>query len=768
MVIDRVTAACRITSVTEAGNLTTTYAYDAVNDLTNVCQAVVSGNCGQSRTFAYDSLARLITATNPESGATAYTYDNDGNRLTKTDANTDKTTMTYDALNRVASQAYTFISGYSTPNVTYCYDGNTQAACTYAPSGSESNLIGHLSLVSSSASSTAYGQYSVLGNIMQSTQSTGPDSYPFSYTYNLANAMTQMTLPSGRAVTWSYDSANRISSAGGTPPGGTTKSYASAISYAAQGPISQFTLGNGLVEVRSYDTYRQQPIGATLGVNNSDSSRLGLGFNYCASGAYYCTNNNGNLQSQTIGLLGASQTYGYDGYNRLSTSTEKTSATTNWSENFNYDSFGNRWVLPNPVGISLSAWTVTANYYNSSTNRLTFNNFGYDNAGNQTTISPYAVSYDVENRQTGFTSTSNGSATYTYDGDGRRVTKTTGGVTTTYVYDAGGDLAAEYSSQPPSMPCQTCYLTADHLGSTRVITDQNGNAVSRHDFLPFGEELVTSNRTAALDYGVADNVMHRYTGQQRDLEGPGLDFFRARYFHGAQGRFTSPDPSIPFSLKKDRFQAWIWNPQHWNKYAYALNNPFLYVDPSGMVETIYYWLNSSLTDEQKQFFQDHKTEILDAIAATLKQAGTGSVVFKDGGALSESQVENILETQPKGVAFINIANKSYAGQAAPSDMFGATQGIRSVVFVGNLQADNPTAHELILRIGQVADHELGHGMGFFSRGESTSFIMFWNRDLMNEGQGMPSSSSPRKFDMSIPQNRQAVDEINKLPEYKPQ
>ena len=167
MVIDRVTAACRITSVTEAGNLTTTYAYDAVNDLTNVCQAVVSGNCGQSRTFAYDSLARLITATNPESGATAYTYDNDGNRLTKTDANTDKTIMTYDALNRVASKAYTFVSGYSTPNVTYCYDGNTQGACIYAPSGRESNLIGHLALVSSSASSTAYGQYSALGNIMQ-------------------------------------------------------------------------------------------------------------------------------------------------------------------------------------------------------------------------------------------------------------------------------------------------------------------------------------------------------------------------------------------------------------------------------------------------------------------------------------------------------------------------------------------------------------------------------------------------------------------------
>jgi RHS repeat-associated protein len=571
-------AAGRVTSVTEAGTLITSYAYDALNDLTIVCQgsAFVNGACPsgvQSRTFAYDSLARLITATNPESGTTPYTYDNDGNLLTKTDANTNKTTMTYDALNRVASKAYAFISGYSTPNVTYCYDGNTQAACADAPSGSESNLIGHLTLVSSSASSTAYGQYSVLGNVMQSTQITAGRSYPFSYTYNLANAMTQTTLPSGRTVTWIYDSANRIGSAGGTPPGGAAKSYASAISYAAQGPISQFTLGNGLVEVRSYDTYRQQPIGATLGVNAGDSSRLKLGFNYCASGAYSCTNNNGNLQSQTITLLGATQTYGYDGYNRLTQATEKTGATTNWSENFNYDSFGNRWVSPNPVGISLSAWTVTANYYNSSTNRLTFNNFGYDNAGNQTTISPYAVSYDVENRQTGFTSTSNGSATYTYDGDGRRVTKTTGGVTTTYVYDAGGNLAAEYSSQPPTMPCQTCYLTTDHLGSTRVITDQNGNAVSRHDFLPFGEELVTSNRTAALDYGVTDNVMHRYTGQQRDLEGPGLDFFHARYFQGAQGRFASPDPGNAGSDRRD--------PQSWNGYAYVRNRALVSTDPDG-------------------------------------------------------------------------------------------------------------------------------------------------------------------------------------------
>ena len=246
------------------------------------------------------------------------------------------------------------------------------------------------------------------------------------------------------------------------------------------------------------------------------------------------------MQSQTIATPNVTQTYGYDGYNRLNAATEKAGSNTIWSETFNYDIYGNRWV-PSSSGISLSALTVTSDAYNTTTNRLTPTNFGYDSAGNETTISPFSVTYDVENRQTGFTSVSNGTATYTYDGDGHRVTKTTGGVTTTYVYDAKGDLAAEYSTQPPPPPCLTCYVTTDHLGSTRVVTDENAAVTARHDFLPFGEELTTSNRTAALGYGAYDNVMHKYTGQMRDREGPGLDFFHARYFHDAQGRFSSPD-----------------------------------------------------------------------------------------------------------------------------------------------------------------------------------------------------------------------------------
>ncbi len=474
----------RITSVTEAGTTTTGYAYDALNDLTLVCQgsALSSGACPsgtQPRTFNYDSLARLTSAVNPESGSTAYTYDNSGNLLTKTDARGaitcfGKLTGTscdgsgYDKLNRPTQKSYYAPGAVApTPAVTYCYDGTTSSPCAGAPSGKANYLVGRLTQVSSSASTTQYSQYSTLGDVLASSQTTGGSAYSFGYTYNLANALLTEALPSQRSFTWTYDVANRATNLAGAPSGGGTTNYASSITYASQGPIRQFTLGNGLVENRSYDAYRQQPTGVTLGTTANPTSTLNLGFAYCPGTPppASCTTNNGNLQSQSIGTLSATEAYTYDGYNRLSVTKETSGSNTIWSETFNYDIYGNRWV-PSSSGIPLSPLTVTSNSYSSTTNQLTPNNFGYDTAGNETTISPFSVSYDVENRQAGFTSVSNGTASYTYDGDGRRVVKTAGGTTTTYVYDAKGDLAAEYSTQPPPPPCLTCYITTDHLGST--------------------------------------------------------------------------------------------------------------------------------------------------------------------------------------------------------------------------------------------------------------------------------------------------------------
>ena len=160
-----------------------------------------------------------------------------------------------------------------------------------------------------------------------------------------------------------------------------------------------------------------------------------------------------------------------------------------------------------------------------------------------------------------------GVTAYIYDADGLRVGK--GGVTT-YVYDALGQLTMDVG---PSVASGRQYLTTDSLGSTRLITDGSGNAQTCKDYYPFGEEVPATSGTGRSGSCWADSTETlRFTGKERDAE-TGLDYFGARYFSGAQGRFTSPDPK---QLPHD-----IADPQSWNKYAYTRNNPLRYVDPDG-------------------------------------------------------------------------------------------------------------------------------------------------------------------------------------------
>jgi len=185
------------------------------------------------------------------------------------------------------------------------------------------------------------------------------------------------------------------------------------------------------------------------------------------------------------------------------------------------------------------------------------------------------MQYDTEGRMTRCV-WSGETSSFQYDGMGHRVAKTTPNGTTTYVYDAFDHLAVEYSSQSGGTPpCTTCYLTADWLGSTRVTTDGTGAIVAQHDYEPSGEELVsTLGRQSVLHYGATDGIAEKFTGKERDSES-GLDYFGARYFSSAQGRFTSPDP---IWIKIDR----LLDPQRLNLYSYGRNNPLKFKDPTGM------------------------------------------------------------------------------------------------------------------------------------------------------------------------------------------
>jgi RHS repeat-associated protein len=121
------------------------------------------------------------------------------------------------------------------------------------------------------------------------------------------------------------------------------------------------------------------------------------------------------------------------------------------------------------------------------------------------------------------------------------------------------------------------WLISDHLGTPRMVLDQTGSLANmkRHDYLPFGEELIapTSGRSAAQGYSGGDGVRQQFTAKERDTE-TGLDYYGARYYASLQGRFSGTDP-IP--VTKENFL----NPQRWNLYSYVNNNPLCAVDPDG-------------------------------------------------------------------------------------------------------------------------------------------------------------------------------------------
>jgi RHS repeat-associated protein len=148
------------------------------------------------------------------------------------------------------------------------------------------------------------------------------------------------------------------------------------------------------------------------------------------------------------------------------------------------------------------------------------------------------------------------------------------------------------------------WLVADQLGTPRMIFDQSGSLAgkSRHDYLPFGEDLFAAGRGTNLGYGANDNVRQKFTLKERDSE-TGLDYFLARYYSSAQGRFTSPDEFTggpdeyyefhDLAAENPTFYADLTDPQSLNKYQYCYNNPLLYIDPDGH-QGVREWLRKTL------------------------------------------------------------------------------------------------------------------------------------------------------------------------------
>jgi RHS repeat-associated protein len=219
--------------------------------------------------------------------------------------------------------------------------------------------------------------------------------------------------------------------------------------------------------------------------------------------------------------------------------------------------------------------------------------YSYDNNGNQTG-GPFPVGqgnyvYDFENRLTLATQTWHApfhhsytnSVHYSYDALGRRIkrsssqSRTIGFSTaalTKFVYDGqdvvrdlneDDSVAAEYLNGPgiDNKLRQTngqtnYYFTSDHLGSTRALTNDDGEVVEEIAYDSFGNSTGSSI------------TRYTYTGREFDSD-THLYYYRARFYDPHIGRFISEDPIGFRSGDVDL-------------YAYVKNRPLLYRDPTGL------------------------------------------------------------------------------------------------------------------------------------------------------------------------------------------
>lgn len=228
----------------------------------------------RTRNFSYDSLSRLLNATNPESGTISYAYDNDGNISTRTapspnqtavgtGAPTVVTTYTYDALNRLTGKSYSdgFVSNPATTKVEYGYDGIALSNCpTAAPPGdADANPVGRrTSMCDGSGAST--WKHDVVGRILEERRTIGTAVGKYDTDiYNLDGSIRSLNVP-GYNVTYTHNGAQRETSAiNFTTP---QTNYVSTAHFAPFGGMTSATYNAGTTAITTTDSYnsRLQPV----------------------------------------------------------------------------------------------------------------------------------------------------------------------------------------------------------------------------------------------------------------------------------------------------------------------------------------------------------------------------------------------------------------------------------------------------------------------------------------------------------------------------
>ncbi len=610
----------RLTNVWEAPNTSgynypTNYQYDLLNDLTGVTQNGSNSAYARDRSFVYDSLGRLTSASNPESGAIAYTYDASSNLSTKMAPTPNQTgtaqvttNYTYDELNRLTQKTYT---GMTLANSQFGYDGTALTGCGQPPPtiSSPTNLVGRRSAMCAGESASSWSFDPMGRPLLESryNDGSGQNKLNVSYAYFKDGSLNTLTYPSFDVVTYTVGGAGRPtllsdSANNYVGDGGTTATYAPQGALA--GMVNGYVTGSfaGIVTANNYND-RLQPIWLSAAVSGSNPFfslcydfhlRVAITQNSpnpCQFNSY-ATGDNGNVY-QVLDYYDSSRSvaYIYDPLNRIAQAYTVNASGNCWGEtyasvatapgvvpsasNSGIDSWGN---LTNRTGVTGMGGCQTEGLSKTANTNNQLTGLSYDAAGDVTNDgNGNQPTYDAEDRIA-----TDAGVSYYYDADGFRMQKSSGtlywpgpdGEILTET-DLSGNIKEEYIffngeriARVDRPIGAVHYYFSGHLGSTSVVTDSHGNGPTREYYFPYGGIASSAG---------SDPNHYKFTGKERDTES-GLDMFGARYYGSSLGRFMTPDWA---AMPKPVPYANFGNPQSLNLYSYTKNNPTTLTDPDG-------------------------------------------------------------------------------------------------------------------------------------------------------------------------------------------
>jgi RHS repeat-associated protein len=568
----------KLTSITDPLNHTTSFTYDKAGNLT---QAVDPLN--HKVTLTYDGAGQLLTTTDPLGNITRRAYDAFGNLIRVTDPLGRTMTTAADAIGRQVSTTnalggVTLFQYNPLGQVTKIIDtlaGETSFA--YDPNG---NLTG---LTDASKNTTQYAydnmdrlssrldplgntetfKYDQNGNITQYTDRRGTIT---KYQHDVLNRRTVEQFGSESTVTYIFDAGARVIQAKDSITGTITRAYdgldrltseltprgSVAYTYDASGRKTGLTIAGQPVITYSYD-------------NANRPTQVAQGGS-AASFTYDAANRRISLTLPN----GVTTTYSYDLASQLTGLNYSSGSGALGNLGYSYDPNGRRSSANGTFARTGLPAVVSGTSYNANNQLTRFgsSNLTYDSNGNLLSDGVNTYTWDARNQLVSISGAT--SASFQYDPLGRRVSKTTSGATTSYLYDginvaeelSGGVLAANFltagadeiltrtdSSGPGN------FLT-DALGSVVAVTGATGSAFAQYTYEPFGNTTVSGNSVNT----------YQYTGREND--GTGLYYERARYYNPLLQRFISEDPTG--LLGGDA-----------NLYAYVGNAPTNLTDPLG-------------------------------------------------------------------------------------------------------------------------------------------------------------------------------------------